>query len=351
MQDLKLSDRGNMETPTDIVAKTVKSVQLPPFEALTLQRAMTLYPTALALKPGITGLPSNEFLANFLSGRRTYLAIVRKQFGDDFKNFENYSLQRVQTSKVVRDRLIAALHGDEKLLEQVAGWMRSGTLLGEMEEATTTLERVLYQLMQGLASGSLPCPHCQSELISRPAQWWSQQSCTLGAPEYRLVDRILYDLLAVIWLPWGFHGNRSAWEPAVRRLASLCDAGKHPFKHWLEDVGDAFRAKDLTALATRAGLAGPSPDSHLQRVSRGEMLTAETIECVTARLSQPKALRDLGMHTRVLTFAIDFLVAADCEKAPASWETAQAIVKARIIQLGSDLRLSMAAGTKVITAT
>lgn len=55
------------------------------------------------------------------------------------------------------------------------------------------------------------------------------------------------------------------------------------------------------------------------------------------------------MQSRVLAFAIDFMVAADGVKVPLSWETAQAIVKARVFQLGEDMRLSMATGTCAIS--
>ena len=132
----------------------------------------------------------------------------------------------------------------------------------------------------------------------------------------------------------------------MRSLAGLCDSGAHPFKNWLDRVRVAYRAKDLSALSTRAGMAGPSPDSHLQRCSRGEMLTAETIREVTALLAQPKLLRDMGMQSRALAFAIDFMVAADAGSRALAWEEAQAIVKARIVQIGSDLQLSFATGLR-----
>ncbi len=58
----------------------------------------------------------------------------------------------------------------------------------------------------------------------------------------------------------------------------------------------AHRAKDLAALATRAGLSGPSPDGYLQRCARGDMLTADTIKEVTARLKDPAPLRNLACN-------------------------------------------------------
>lgn len=72
------------------------------------------------------------------------------------------------------------------------------------------------------------------------------------------------------------------------------------------------------------------------------MLTVNTIQEVTARLPDPMPLRNLGMRTRAVAFAIDFLVATDSAASPLDWSAAQAVVKARILQLFQDLKLSFA---------
>ncbi|MES2943546.1 MAG: hypothetical protein V4772_11820, partial [Pseudomonadota bacterium] len=314
-----------------------------PFQPLTLQRPMQLFPKALSLVPGSPGLPSDDFIANFLTGRRTHLAIVRQGFGADFRNFKNYALKRVETTPAVRRRLIQALDGNAELLEVMADAMRDATLVSKLAGLTRAAEGALYQVMQALSSGSMKCVHCKAELVSRPAQWWSMQSCVLGEAEYRFVDRLLCDVLAVKVLGVAFRGQWSLQEQALSSLAGLCEPGAHPFKHWLDLVRVAYRAKDLTALATRARLDGPSPDNHLQRCSRGEMLTVETINNLTERLEHSANLRNLGMQARVLAFAMDFLVAAHAGTNSLGWDAAQAIVKARIEQLNIDMRLSVAA--------
>lgn len=340
-----------METHTPTVGQVLQRELSQPFEPLTLRRSMELFPTSLGLEPFKVGLPSDDFLANFLSGRRTYLAIIRNGFGKDFKNFQNYALQRVETTPAVRLRLLKALDGSEELLAVLANRMREGVLVAELAQLTRAAEGTLYQLIRTLSSGSLKCAHCQAELISRPKQWWREQACELGEAESRFVDRILYDVLATTLLPLVFRSNWAQREHAVAKLADLCNAGAHLFRNWLDLVRHAYRAKDLASLATRAGLSGPSPDSHLQRCARGDMLTVKTIQGVTARLKDPAPLRDLGMHTRALAFAIDFLVAADERASPLDWFDAQAIVKARILQLFQDLKLSFATGARRSTAS
>jgi|GEM_PF-2340244 len=346
MQRTKLTDRGNVETHLSTVGQTLQSVLSQPFQPLTLRRPMALFPTALGLQPLKIGLPCDDFLANLLSGRRTYLAIIRNGFGKDFKNFKNYALQTVKTTSAVRQRLLNTVDGNEELLAVLASKLREGVLITQLAQLTRATEGTLYQVMRILSSGSLKCPHCQAELISRPMQWWREQACELGEAEYRFVDRILYDALAITLLPLVFGSNRAQKKQAVEQLADLCDTRANLFKNWFDLVRHAYRAKDLASLATRAGLYGPSPDSHLQRCARGEMLTVDTIHAVTARLKDPVPLRNLGMRTRALAFAVDFIVAADNGASPLDWSAAQAIVRTRILRLFEDLQLSFATGVR-----
>lgn len=339
-----------METLLDASPKTLQDVLIQPFDALTIKRSMTLFPTALGLQPGQQGLPSDDFLANLLTGRRSFLAYIRRGFGRDFKNFENYAFQRVQTSAAVRERLLDAVGRNEQHLELLAELLKSGKLGRQLAGWTRAGEGLLYQLMRAFSTGSCKCPNCGAETVSRAESWWAEQRCVLGEAEFRFVDRVLYDVLAVSLIPLMFGGGWSQRIQAVDSLASLCDPGRHPFRHWLAHVQRAYRAKDLTALATRAGLDGQYPDSHLQRCGRGEMLTVETIESVTARLAAPKVLRTYGMHARAVAFAIDFVMAADSSQDPLTWNDAQAVVGARLRRLATDLWLSTSKGLRPVPA-
>ena len=341
MRGEKLTDRGIVETHAPSAAQTLLETLSFPFEPLHLRRPMKLFPTALGLRAGCPGLPSDEFLANFLSGQRSYLAILRHGFGKDFKNFQNYALQRVETTTAVRNRLVEAAGGDEQVLEILAQCTRAGTVASALAQLTRVAEGAAFQVITAMLSGSLKCPHCKQELISRPAQWWSEQLCLLGPAEYRVIDRILYDVLAITLLPLVMRPN---WGPklvSVAQLANLCEPGAHPFRRWLDLVRKAYRAKDLTALSARARLENTQPET-LQRCSRGEMLTVETIRELTGALADPHPLRDLGMRSRVLAFAVDFLGATDDRPEPLTWDAAQDVIQARLLQLGQDLRLNFA---------
>ena len=338
-----------MHTPT--VGQILQSGLSQPFEALTLRRPMRLFPTSLGLEPLKAGLPSDDFLANFLTGRRTYLAYIRNGFGRDFKNFQNYALQRVETTPAVRQRLLNAVGGSEVVLALLASRMKEGVLIAELAQYTRVAEGALFQVMRTLSSASLKCVHCQAELISKPALWWSEQGCELGEAEYRFVDRILYSVLATTLLPLVFSSDWEQKQHAAARIANLCSGDAHVFRNWLDLVRHRYRAKDLASLATRAGMFGPSPDSHLQRCARGEMLTVDTINEVTTRLNDPKPLRNLGLHARALAFAIDFLIASDRRSSPLEWLVAQAVIKDRLMQLFQDLKLGTTTGARRLTTS
>ena len=337
-----------METHAPTAAQTLLDALSRPFEPLRLRRQMQLFPTALGLRPGQPGLQSDEFLANLLSGRRSYQAILRQGFGKEFKNFQNYALKRVETTPAVRGRLVEAVGGDEQALEVLARCARAGTLTAGLSHLVRMAEGAAFQVMAALSSGSLTCPHCKQELISRPALWWSGQPCALGTAEYRFIDRILYDVLAITLLPLVMRSNWDQKIAAVAHLASLSEPGAHPFRRWLDLVREAYRAKDLTALAARARLEDTQPET-LQRCSRGEMLTVETIREVTAALANPQPLRELGMRSRVLAFAVDFLVAADDRPESLTQDAAQAVIQARLLQLGQDLRFNLLKPVRPLT--
>ncbi|WP_343622277.1 hypothetical protein [Roseateles puraquae] len=314
-----------------------------PFKPLTLQRPMVLFPKSLGLQAGVASTPSDEFLATLLLGRKTYLAALRSVFGVEFKNFQNYASQRVRTTTETRNRLLAAVNGDVELLDLLARVLRRDPKAGDLATLVRIAEGLVSTLMRQMLSASLRCPNCRTELISRPIRWWGKQPCRLGPQERKFVDRVLQGVLVSTLFPL-FFANWETKGKAVHRLAALCEPDGHPFKNWLNEVRKPYRAKDLTALAARAGLEGEWAPESLQRMSRGEMLTAEMIEEVTARVPTRKAeLRALGMQARALAFVVDFMRAADTTDQPVDQATAQMIVGARLKQLVEDLRLSVVA--------
>jgi hypothetical protein len=342
LKGINLTDRGNVETHTPTLSQSLNETFGLPYEPLTLCRPMKLFPTSLGLKPHTPQLPSDNFLANLVSGKRTHLAIIREIFGKNFKNFVNFARGEVQTSPKVYAALVQALNGDEELLNHFAKNMRLGLLPAQTANVMRLIETVVNQLASAASSGAGMCPTCRQKRISQASQWWSERKCSLGPPEFRFVDRLLLNTLTVVILPRAFSADWSQRGDPANPLISMCDSGAHPFKNWLIRVMMAYRASDLTSLATKARLDGPSPDSLLQRCGRGEMLTFETIDALTTGLYQPKPLRDLGRQTRSLAFLIDFLIAADSRAQALSWSDAQQIIQDRLLRLREDLHESLA---------
>lgn len=312
-----------------------------PFDPLTLRRPMRLFPTALGLPVGEAAVPGDDFLANLIFGRPTFLALVRALFGDDFKNFQNYAHGRVRTTPATLGRLLAKVEGSQQVLDQLSAGFPKGAPAAAIGMTVRIAEGFAVQIMRVLLSRSLKCPNCGHELISRPAQWWaSQSSCSLAEPEWRFVDRILLGMMFTELVPL-IGKDWPVKEAAVREIADLCAEGAHPFRHWLQIAQRAWQATSLASLAVRAAMPGNYPAETLHRCGRGEMLTLDTINDLTSRLRTDKdRIAKRGLQARALAFAIDFIVAADRAEVPIGPSGAQALVQERFLQLYQDLRYS-----------
>lgn len=337
-----------METTHDFTTeeRAIESL-IVPFEPVTIRRHLKVFASSAGLTPGVTSIPNDDFLANLVSGKRSFLAIVRRTFGTDFRNFLNYSARGAErTTPEVRARLIACVGGKEEILTEIAMAAREGMLAAKLGKLVKRGEGVLFRFMRAAMSKKLLCPHCQKNMITAPAEWWARQQCDLAEPEYRFVDRILYDVLAATLLPLILATPQEREERAVG-LANLCSPGAHMFGHWLTMVCAAYRAPNLAALQARARLKSVTPDS-LYRFGRGEMITFEAIAEITKELPRDRWLAQLGIAARGLAFAADAIQAAHRGAEELDHETAQQILRARLMQMKNDLRLSFV--TKLLPA-
>jgi hypothetical protein len=303
-----------------------------PFEPLTLTRPMLLFPTALGLKPGETKMPSEDFLANLTSGRRSFQAIFRDLFGKDFRNFLNYSLGKRKTTPEVYDRLLTHVGGTPQMLDLLATSVQPHSDAPTLRMLYRTGEGALFRFINTVLSMKTSCPNCGGNLITDPAAWWSEQPCDLAPPEWRFADRILYDLIASHWLS-GIFKQRTPDSVYAGGPVDLCLDGRHPFGHWIDAVMRPYKARTIGALPARAG-AQTNEDS-LYRIARGETLTVEVIDDLTANLPENTrdALRRLDRFARVIAFVIDFLAAAHRGDDALPQDIALRVVKQRMSRL------------------
>lgn len=315
-----------------------------PYLPVTLARPMRLGKTALGLEPGLAGIPSNDYLANFYFGHRSFKAVVRARFQAEFHNLANYAKGR-STLPEVRKRLLALASGDETLLRVYAATCSGPGTHATFADALRAGEGMLHKLMKVVLELKAPCPCCGGNLVTPASDWWGEQRALLGHAETEFIDRVLNLPVAFATL-----GHLTSFQVAsMQQLKALLVPGRTPVGHWLQMVMLAYRAKNLANLAVRAG-AVTTETATLYRLQGGDALTFEVIEDLVRGLllrDPPRAreLRIAGRTVRVLSFVVDFLQSALAGAHRLDQVIAQEIVYQRVVQLDHDVRLVVAAHT------
>jgi len=301
-----------------------------PLWKVTLTRPMRMYGASLGLTPQIPSMPSVDVMAAIVTGRRSFLALIRRTFGEtDFRNLRNYALGKVRTSRVLDG--LKSKHGlDNGELEAVASIIRDPAT-SVLVQIASVAEGVAYRFVSWVHACKVPCVCCGGNLVPASDYWWSRQPCDLGRPEAELIDRVcMVTIGAQFFLNLQTGGQHS---PALRDLAS---PDGHPFKNWLNAVMNLVRGDNLSSIPARMG-ASTSAES-VMRYGRGEMLTPEAVEELTNNIPNAAALKASARTARAIAFAIEFLSAAQ-RGAPLSDEVARKIVSARVDQILADVDL------------
>ena len=209
---------------------------------------------------------------------------------------------------MVYDRLLTRAGGTPQMLDLLVTSVRAHSDAPTLGRLYRAGEGAPFRFINTVLSLKTSCPNCGGNLITEPAVWWSEQPCDLAPPEWRFADRILCDLIASQWLTAIFKQRRL--DTVSDGWVDLCLDSRHPFGHWIDAVMRPYKARTIAALPARAG-AHTTEDS-LYRIARGEMLTVEVINDLTAKLPDGTrdALRRLGRSARVVAFLMDFLTAA-----------------------------------------
>jgi hypothetical protein len=276
-----------------------------PFWNVTIAREMRQFNAALGLTQNVTASPSVNIVASVLFGRTSFEAAIRRELGDvEFRNLRNYATGKVKNPRSLGS-ILAKCGGDQEVLEQLASILRDSEKSNFVQMAAA-LEGAAYRLMTFVRSIPTLCPCCGSNLISSPEEWWGAQPCDISPPEAALVDRACLVAVAIHYLISLWEDSRSCPPPTIRQLAT---ASAHPYGNWLARVAEIFKSPDLSHLAVRAA-ADLEPDS-IWRYARGETLTQEAVEMLTARIEHSGSIQAAVIPARTLAFAIEFLRAAN----------------------------------------
>jgi hypothetical protein len=282
-------------------------VALPvPLWEVTLNRSMRMYGASLGLSPHIAGVPSLDVMAAIITGRRSFVALLRRALGEtDFRNLRNYALGRVRNSRVM-EGLKAKYGADDEAIEAAAAIIRDPAT-SVLAQIAAVAEGVAYRFVSWVHACKVPCACCGGNLVPTSDYWWSRQPCDVGRPEAELLDRV-----CMVTIGAQFFVNLQANGQHSPTLQDLVSPDAHPFKNWLNAV--------------------------LRLMRGGEMLTPEAVEELTSKIPNAAALNASARAARALAFAIEFLSAAQ-RGAPLSDAMARKIVSARVHQILADIDL------------
>jgi hypothetical protein len=301
-----------------------------PFWEVTIARDMRQFSAPLGLTPNILGTPSVNLAASIVFGRTSFVGSVRRELGDvEFRNLRNYALGRVKNPRALGS-VLAKFGGNQEVLDEIAAIVR------EPEKASSVrfiaaLEGAAYRLVNFIRSVSVPCTCCGSNLICSSEFWWAKQPCDIGQPEAELVDRACMVAIATHYFIDLRIDARHRPPPGLRLLA---DATAHPYGNWLQSIATIFNSPALSFLAARAE-ADLTPETVL-RYARGETLTPEAVDKLTANIRHAGAMKAAVIPARTLAFAIEFLRSAT-RSAEISDQVARQIVEARVDTLLNDI--------------
>lgn len=305
-----------------------------PFWEVTIVREMRQFKSALGLSPNVSGTPSVNILACIVFGRRSFEAIVRKELGDaEFRNLRNYALGKVKNPRALGS-VLSKCGGDEALLDEIASVLRDPSS-SNLVRFMAIVEGLVFRLTRCVRSIPIPCPCCGVNQIISAEEWWGLQPCDIGAPEAALIDRACLLAVAVHFLVSMRNDSNHLKPPTIRELAN---DSNHPYGNWLRRVARVFNAAELSHLAVRAG-ADIENDS-IWRYARGEMLTPEVVEQITAKLEHAGPIRASVISARTLAFAIEFLRATH-RQGVLDEKTLQRIVSDRVETILNDLMITL----------
>lgn len=99
----KDKNSGKVETTSTVASsdKNLLETLAAPYLPVTLARPMRRGKTALGLEPGVEGVPSDDYLANFFFGRRSFKAVVRSMFQSEFHNLANYAKGQMSCEELI----------------------------------------------------------------------------------------------------------------------------------------------------------------------------------------------------------------------------------------------------------
>lgn len=320
------------------------------FGPITLQRPMRLFKGAFAQSKiyGEPFMPDCEFLVRLFTDHRSHQAMIRKSAGGQFKNFENYVRGKHQPSPVTIQVMSQKFGVKPDQLTQLVHGKQDGPLAPKVLKLFSLIENIPYEFTSRTLDTEVHCPCCKNNILDDRDAFWVKQPVAINKAEYEFADRMLSATIGASFLEIALV-NLGDKKIDWTNIYTLADQSKYPMSHWLLNVQASYGVSSLAELARKMQLM-EYPECHvsyerLKKWSSGADLMPISVAKALCKASGQNHWDLVSFFlARTLTFIIDFLVAA----APVEpkRQVIQKIVDDRFVNLGNNLRIAWAKGSK-----
>lgn len=334
---------------TNTSGMTVAEFLTPPFQQVSILRKLGPYGRMLRLEPATPKAPDPEFLVRLLTDHAGHQAHIRHGAGSHYKNLENLLRGTHKASSTTIDILTKHLSLPQGYLEEKAGSAADGPLMPDILALFKVIEGLPMRVTSITLSSVVPCPCCGENLLADVDAWWSNHAPGIGRAEYNFVERLLNALVGV-GLVESIIATYSEPAPlAFENLDRLANPLHYSIGNWIREAQAALSCKTLSALVTvmqlRGGIGATFSYGRLKKWSAGQdVMPLVAGEAIAEASGQAKSGIKRLMAARTIALATDFVAASWPTTVHAvSREEAQKVVHARLVQLGTNLRIAIAA--------
>lgn len=328
---------------------TVGEFLTPPFPPVEVLRALGPYGRMLRLEPGICMSPDPEFLVRLLSDHASHQAYIRHKAGSNYKNLENLARGKHKPSRTTLQLLARCLNCPIEYLEKLVGSALDGPLIPDILTLFQMVEGIPMRVSSGALNRVVPCPCCGGNILDDVDAWWSKQVPAMRPSEYHFAERLLNAVLGASLIERLMALFKEQAELSLGRLETLANPLRHPIGNWLLEAQTSMSCSSLAelvaAMQMRGGLGATFSHGRLKKWSAGQdIMPFDAGEAIAEACGQAKSGIKRLMAARSIALATDFVAASWPTTVHAvSREEAQKVVHARLVQLGTNLRIAIAA--------
>lgn len=328
---------------------TVGEFLTPPFQPVEILRVLGPYGRMLHLEPNISMAPDPEFLVRLVSDHASHQAYIRHEAGSDYKNLENLIRGKNNPSRTTKQVLAGRLGFPMDYLEKLAGSALDGPLIPDILAAFQILEGLPMRVTSGVLASEVPCHRCGKNLLADVEARWSKQVPGMRPAEYHFAERLLNAVLGASLIERLIAPFKEQAELSLDRLDALANPLHHPIGNWLLEAQASMSCNSLAELAAamqlRGGVGATFSHGRLKKWSAGQdVMPLEAGEAIAEACGQAKSGIRRLIAARSIALVTDFVTASWPATAHVvSRKGAQEVVHARLVQLGNNLRIAIAA--------